>query len=96
MAKTPDIILTGGCSTVNHRASNRAFRLNTEDGGYAFGRVAGMLEGRYGHAQIYSNGYVFVIGGFNHEDEAGQQPSTLQSVEKFSPVGGPGADNVWT
>ena len=50
-----------------------------------------MVEGRYGHSQIYSNGYVFVIGGYNHDDEVGNQPSTLQSCEKYTP-----ADNNWS
>lgn len=71
VGKTCDIVITGGCHTLNHKASNKAFRLNTEDKEYCFSRMALMIDARYGHSQIYSNGYVFVLGGFNHDDEVG-------------------------
>jgi hypothetical protein len=74
-------VLTGGCSVTNQKASNKAFKINTastavEKGAVAI-RIANMNECRYGHAQIYISGYVFVIGGFDHDDRVGNQPSTL-------------------
>jgi len=44
IAKTCDIVLTGGCSIINYKASNKAFRMNTEEGTHTFYRVANMNE----------------------------------------------------
>ena len=91
IAKSCDIILAGGCSILNHKASNKAFRLNTEDRNYHFTRVASLVQPRYGHAQVYLAGYVFVVGGFSHDDVPGVAPETLRACEKFAPTA-----NKWT
>lgn len=45
--------------------------MNTEDNSNSFYRLTNMQEPRYGHSQVYLNGYIFVIGGFNHDDLVG-------------------------
>ena len=44
-----------------------------------------LIEPRYGHSQIYNNGAVYVIGGFDHEDIVGLPPSTLTTCEMYVP-----------
>ena len=90
LAKSSDVLISGGCSVLNQRASNKSFRGCTEDRTISFMRTASMLIPRYGHSQAYLNGYVYVIGGFNHDDNPGQTPSTLRSCEKYSP-----SQNEW-
>ena len=90
IAKSGEVLLSGGCSVLSMKASNKCFKLNTEDGQFRFNRIAPMQEPRYGHSQVYLNGYVYAIGGFNHDDDVGMQPSTLTSCEKYTP-----ADNTW-
>jgi len=91
IAKSSDVLLSGGCSILTQKASNKCFRACTEDRSIGFSRVASMTTPRYGHSQTYLSGSVYVIGGFNHDDIPGQSPSTLNSCEKFSP-----AQNQWT
>ncbi|CDW74857.1 kelch motif family protein [Stylonychia lemnae] len=91
IAKTCDIILSGGCSVMSQKASNKAFKINTEDGAYKFIRMQNLMEARYGHSQLYLNGYIYAIGGFSHDDNPGVAPITLQSCEKYTP-----ADNTWS
>eukprot|EP00347_Sterkiella_histriomuscorum_P004289 403361015 len=91
IAKTCDLLLTGGCSVSTQKASNLTFKINTEDNQYKFNKMPTMIEPRYGHSQLYLNGYVYAIGGFNHDDNQGIQPSTLQICEKYTP-----SDNAWS
>jgi hypothetical protein len=43
-----------------------------------------MLLKRYGHYNIYLNGFIYSIGGFSHKDLPGEPPVTLASCERFS------------
>jgi len=50
-----------------------------------------MKSPRYGHASVYINQLVLVLGGFNHRDDEAQAPNTLKHCEKYSIK-----ENEWT
>lgn len=56
-----------------------------------FREVQRMKQARYGHAIVYVNQLVLVLGGFNHRDDEAQAPNTLNTCEKYSVK-----ENEWT
>ena len=50
-----------------------------------------MKQPRYGHASVFINQLVLVMGGFNHRDDEAMAPSTLNTCEKYSIK-----ENEWT
>jgi hypothetical protein len=46
--------------------------------------VMPLQQARYGHATVYINQLVLVLGGFNHKDDEGSTPNTLSTCEKYS------------
>lgn len=53
--------------------------------------VQPMKGARYGHASVFINQMVLVLGGFNHRDDEAQAPQTLNKCEKYSVK-----ENEWT
>jgi len=50
-----------------------------------------MKTSRYGHASLYINQLVLVMGGFNHRDDEAEAPNSLHTCEKYSIK-----ENEWT
>ena len=50
-----------------------------------------MKTPRYGHASLYINQLVLVMGGFNHRDDEAEAPNSLHTCEKYSIK-----ENEWT
>jgi len=79
--------MTGGVSTRDLQATMRVYMIHIDEAKNRceFTIHKGLNEARYGHSQVFNNGAVYVIGGFDHEDIIGLPPSTLSSCELYIP-----------
>jgi len=78
-------LMTGGCSTETLKAVNSSFMFTLPQSIRTLTSVSPMIYARYGHATVSISGYVLALGGFNHSDDEGAEPSTLKVCEKYSP-----------
>jgi hypothetical protein len=77
------IYLTGGCFVNNSYPSSSVFEVQFR----AINKPQkkkNMLLKRYGHSQIFLNGFIYCLGGFSHKDLPNEIPVTLASCERFS------------
>lgn len=79
------IILTGGCDNYNGEPSESVFKAVMPDINN-FQKVASMNNKRYGHSAIYVKGYLWVAGGFDHQDTETTSPSTLVACERYDAI----------
>ena len=84
------IFLTGGCFTTNSFPSSMCFEISTKTITKPV-KKKNMLLKRYGHSNLFLNGFIYVIGGFSHKDIPNEIPVTLASCEKYSVL-----DNTWS
>ncbi|CAI2385357.1 unnamed protein product [Moneuplotes crassus] len=82
-----EIIITGGCDNYTGEASESVFKANVSKV-ETFKKISSMSNRRYGHCSACLKGYLFVIGGFDHQDTETTSPSTLASCEKYNPTRG--------
>eukprot|EP00347_Sterkiella_histriomuscorum_P015469 403356908 len=88
--KKKEFIMTGGCHKLTKDATNVCYRFSIPQM-RVFKQVQSMKQARYGHASVFINQLVLVMGGFNHKDDEAQAPSTLNACEKYSIK-----ENEWT
>ena len=81
--KSDTIILTGGCDNYTGEASESVFKANILHI-ESFKKINSMKNKRYGHCSAWIKDYLFVIGGFDHQDTETSSPSTLVACEKYN------------
>ena len=81
--KRREFIMTGGCDKSSREASAQCFRFCVPSI-RVFREAQPLKQARYGHASVFVNQLVLVLGGFNHRDDEAQAPNTLASCEKYS------------
>lgn len=80
--QTDQILLTGGCDNYTGEASESVFRASVGQID-TFRKISSMKFKRYGHCSATIGDYVYVVGGFDHQDTETTSPSTLVSCERF-------------
>ncbi|CDW72594.1 kelch motif family protein [Stylonychia lemnae] len=82
-SKKREFIMTGGCNKATKEASSQCYRFSIPNM-RTFREVQRLKQARYGHASVFINHLVLVLGGFNHRDDEAQAPNTLNTCEKYS------------
>ena len=76
-------VMTGGCFIQTNEASKLCFDGATSEP-TRLTKIGSLKTARYGHGTCYLNGFVYVIGGFEHRDSDSPVFSTLKSCEKLN------------
>lgn len=72
------IIVTGGCDNYTGEASESVFKAHVNEAD-TFTKISSMKNKRYGHCSVVVKNFLYVIGGFDHQDTETTVPSTLVS-----------------
>jgi hypothetical protein len=67
------VYIIGGKHISNNCASSNVFEINTSNVTHALKKKP-MHHRRYGHCGTSIKGNIYVIGGYSHKDEPGENP----------------------
>ena len=80
-------VMTGGCSVSNLEPVRNTYVFTLQNYNL-FKSYKPLTICRYGHSSIVLNGWIYVLGGFDHRDDEMSSPNTLNSCECINYNGG--------
>lgn len=89
IAETNEILLTGGMNAKTKETSEKVQSMVVQPEMRVRERAT-LCHKRYGHASVYLNGYVYVMGGFS-QNGANEEIVSVSECEKFHPL-----ENIWS
>jgi hypothetical protein len=76
------LFLSGGCMSMTEEAVNSCYEISSSNISINT-KMPSMSYKRYAHCSVFVNGFIYILGGFNHKDDNKSSPSTLSHCERF-------------